>query len=250
MSRRRNCKHQRQVVSPPVPAVCDAQGINLGAQVRRSASGRWCTWNHRLCAETGYRKTGPCIIHGLDLTYKNTIYQKLWVNIFIRHMDELIAVGHETIHQGVSRGIPKSNFVFVPNWGSPANPDERFTHHELETLIGKKIRPHSANSWRLVKRKGVVWFIDNVVSTLDENIVYIIAGAGKEEAHIYSAIQNNHLQDRIFFIGEVSDRDKKLLFSTADIFIFSPTSRSKETWSVLQSAGGRCSWPCCCRVKT
>ena len=165
-------------------------------------------------------KPVACIIHGLDLTYKNTIYQKLWVNIFIRHMDKLIAVGHETIHQGVSRGIPESNFVFVPNGVAPADPDERFTHHELETLIGKEIKGHILLTiGRLVKRKGVVWFIDNVVSTLDENIVYIIAGAGKEEAHIHSAIQNNHLQDRIFFIGEVSDRDKKLLFSTADIFI-------------------------------
>lgn len=165
-------------------------------------------------------KPVACIIHGLDLTYKNTIYQKLWVNIFVRHMDKLIAVGHETIHQGISRGIPESNFVFVPNGVAPADPDEIFTHHELETLIGKDIKGHILLTiGRLVKRKGVVWFIENVVSTMDENIVYIIAGAGKEEAHILSAIQNNHLQDRVFFIGEVSDRDKKLLFSTADIFI-------------------------------
>jgi len=162
-----------------------------------------------------------CIIHGLDLTYKNSIYQKLWVNIFIRHMDKLIAVGHETIHQGVSRGIPESNFTFVPNGVAPANTDEIFKRHELETLIGKKIKGHILLTiGRLVKRKGVVWFINNVVSTLDENIVYIIAGAGnEEEAQILSAIQNSHLQDRIFFIGEVSERDKKLLFSTADIFI-------------------------------
>jgi len=165
-------------------------------------------------------KPVACIIHGLDLTYKNIIYQKLWVNIFIRHMDKLIAVGHETIQHGVSRGIPESNFVFVPNGVAPADPDEIFTHHELETLIGKEIKGRILLTiGRLVKRKGVVWFINNVASTLDENIVYIIAGAGKEEAHILSAIQNNHLQKRVFFIGEVSDRDKKLLLSTADIFI-------------------------------
>ena len=175
---------------------------------------------------TGYllkRVTGKpvaCIIHGLDLTYQNTLYQKLWVNIFLRHIDKLIAVGHETIHQGVSRGIPESKFIFVPNGVAPANPDEIFTRHELETLIGKEINGHILLTiGRLVKRKGVVWFINNVVSRLDDNIVYIIAGAGKEEAHILSAIQNNRLQDRVFFIGEVSDRDKKLLFTTADIFI-------------------------------
>ena len=165
-------------------------------------------------------KPVACIIHGLDLTYKNTIYQKLWVNIFIRHMDKLIAVGHETIHQGVSRGIPESNFVFVPNGVAPADPGEIFTRHELETLIGQEIKgPILLTIGRLVKRKGVVWFINNVVGRLDGSIVYIIAGAGKEAAHILSAIQSNHLQDRVFFIGEISDQDKKLLFSTADIFI-------------------------------
>jgi phosphatidylinositol alpha-1,6-mannosyltransferase len=165
-------------------------------------------------------KPVACIIHGLDLTYKNVVYQKLWVNIFLRHIDKLISVGHETIHQGVLRGIPESRFVFVPNGVAPANPDGIFTRHELETLIGKEINGHILLTiGRLVKRKGVVWFINNVVGMLDENIVYIIAGAGKEEAHILSAIKNNHLQDRVFFIGEVSDRDKKLLFSTADIFI-------------------------------
>ena len=165
-------------------------------------------------------KPVACIIHGLDLTYKNTLYQKLWVNIFLRHIDKLIAVGHETIQQGVSRGIPESNFVFVPNGVTPANPDEIFTHQELETLIGKEVKGHILLTiGRLVKRKGVAWFIDNVVGTLNENIVYIIAGAGKEETNILSAIQNNHLQERVFFIGEITERDKKLLFTTADIFI-------------------------------
>ena len=62
-------------------------------------------------------------------------------------------------------------------------------------------------------------FINNVVSMLDEEIIYIIAGTGKEEPNILSAIQNNHLQDRVFLIGEVSDKEKQLLFSTTDIFI-------------------------------
>ena len=120
--------------------------------------------------------------------------------------------------------------MFVPNGVAPADPDEIFTHHELETLIGKEVKGHILLTiGRLVKRKGVAWFIDNVVGTLNENIVYIIAGAGKEEAHILSAIQNNHLQDRVFFIGEIR-KGTRNCFSPLLISSFSPTSRSMETW--------------------
>jgi len=165
-------------------------------------------------------KPVACIIHGLDLTYKNTIYQKLWVNKFIKRIDKLIAVGHETIHQGVSRGIPESKFVFIPNGVTPVATDEKYTHNELEALIEKKVNgPILLTLGRLVKRKGITWFIDNVINKMDKNFIYIVAGAGKEESNILSAIQNNNLQDRVFFIGEVSDREKQLLFSTADLFI-------------------------------
>jgi len=175
---------------------------------------------------TGYllklltRKPVACIIHGLDLTYKNTIYQRLWVKFFILHIDKLIAVGNETIHQGVLRGIPESKFVFIPNGVAPASQGKKYTRNELEALIGKKVKGHILLTLgRLVKRKGISWFINNVVSMLDEEIIYIIAGTGKEEPNILSAIQNNHLQDRVFLIGEVSDKEKQLLFSTTDIFI-------------------------------
>jgi len=165
-------------------------------------------------------KPVACILHGLDLTYKNTIYQKLWVNKFIRHIGKLIAVGNETIHQGVLRGIPESKFVFIPNGVTPVATSEKYTHNELEALIGKKVNgPILLTLGRLVKRKGITWFIDNVINMLDRKIVYIVAGAGKEESNILSAIQNNNLQDRVFFIGEVSDKEKQLLFSTTDIFI-------------------------------
>jgi glycosyltransferase involved in cell wall biosynthesis len=175
---------------------------------------------------TGYvlrRFTGTavaCIIHGLDLTYKNTLYQKLWVNKFIPQSNKLIAVGNETIHQGVMRGLPESKFVFIPNGVIPVATAEKFTHQELEARVGKRISgPILLTLGRLVKRKGISWFIENVVNMLDSNVVYIVAGAGKEETDILAAIQRNRLQERVLFIGNVSDRDKQLLLSSADIFI-------------------------------
>ena len=159
-------------------------------------------------------------MHGLDLTYRSALYQKLWIKIFLPRMDRLIAVGKETIHQGTLRGLPESKFVFIPNGVTAAGTPTPCSRRDLEALLHKKVRGHVILTLgRLVKRKGVVWFIENVVNRLDADITYIIAGEGREESAILTAIHANNLQDRVLYVGGVSDRDKELLFCAADIFV-------------------------------
>lgn len=161
-----------------------------------------------------------CILHGLDLTYSSTLYQKLWVKVFLPRMDRLIAVGNATIRQGTLRGLPESKFVFIPNGvTATATPVPR-PRRELEDFLQKKIGGHVILTiGRLVKRKGVAWFIENVVAQLDANITYIIAGEGREESAILTAIHDHHLEDRVVYAGGVSDAEKELLFGSADIFV-------------------------------
>ena len=161
-----------------------------------------------------------CIVHGLDLTYRSTLYQKLWVGFFMPRLDRLIAVGNETIRQGVLRGIPPSHFVFIPNGvATPPNPSA-YTRHDLETLAGREIKGHVLLTLgRLVKRKGTAWFIENVVGMLDGNLTYIIAGAGSEKNTICDTIDKHGLADRVVFLGSVTDREKQMLYETADLFI-------------------------------
>ena len=165
-------------------------------------------------------KPVACIVHGLDLTYSSTLYQKLWINVFLPRLDRLIAVGNATIHQGTLRGLPESKFVFIPNGvTATANPAPR-PRRDLEDFLQKKVHRHVILTLgRLVKRKGVVWFIANVVRQLDSNITYIIAGEGREESAILTAIHGHHLGDRVLYVGRVSDAEKELLFSSADIFV-------------------------------
>jgi phosphatidylinositol alpha-1,6-mannosyltransferase len=161
-----------------------------------------------------------CIVHGLDLTYQNIIYQRLWIKIFLPRMDRLIAVGNATIHQGTLRGLPESGFDFIPNGVSiPADPPT-YSRHDLETFLQHKTHGNVILTLgRLVKRKGIVWFLNNVFNRLDKDVTYLIAGEGPEKSAILAAIDANHLQDRVFLVGAVSDKDKELLFSTADIFV-------------------------------
>jgi phosphatidylinositol alpha-1,6-mannosyltransferase len=161
-----------------------------------------------------------CIVHGLDLTYNRAVYQKLWVNIFLKRLDKLVAVGNETIRQGVLRGIPESKFAFIPNGVAITDINPDYSRRDLEAFLGKSLHgPVLLTLGRLVKRKGVAWFIENVASQLDPAITYIVAGEGREESCILAAIEDNKLQDRVIYAGSVSDREKQLLYCTADVFI-------------------------------
>jgi len=166
------------------------------------------------------RKPVACIVHGLDLTYPNWLYQKLWVNVFLPGMDRLIAVGNETIRQGCRRGIPAKKFVFIPNGVAVRETLPRHSRSELENFLGRGIQGAVLLTLgRLVKRKGVAWFIENVLRNLEEPVTYIVAGDGPEAAGIRETIRRHHLEDRILVTGKVSDSGKELLYSTADLFV-------------------------------
>ena len=161
-----------------------------------------------------------CIVHGLDLTFRNRLYQKLWVGVFLQFQDKLIAVGNETIRQGVLRGIPETKFAFIPNGVSVPDTLPAYTRNDLEAFIGRDI-PGGVllTLGRLVRRKGVGWFIAEAIRRLDANIIYLIAGEGRERSAIEAAIRDNGLQGRVICLGSVTEHEKSLLFCTADIFV-------------------------------
>jgi phosphatidylinositol alpha-1,6-mannosyltransferase len=165
-------------------------------------------------------KPVACIVHGLDLTFENRIYRKYWVRRFLPRLDKLIAVGNETIHQGIELGIPAAKLECVPNGVSIPAERPDYSKQDLERYLGRKLGDGVLLTLgRLVRRKGVAWFIDEVMPRLDGNITYIIAGTGRDRAHILDTIDRNGLQNRVICIGPVNDRDRELLFCTADIFV-------------------------------
>lgn len=162
-----------------------------------------------------------CITHGLDLTYNSSIYQRLWVRTFLPRLDRLIAVGNATLTEGVRRGIPEELFVFIPNGVSiPPSSSSTYSRRDLARLLGRQPgQTVLLTLGRLIRRKGIAWFVETVIPRLDEGITYIIAGAGPEEENIGKAITGLGLENRVYLLGSVSDPDRELLYQTADIFI-------------------------------
>lgn len=161
------------------------------------------------------------IVHGLDLSWRNKIYQKLWVKIFIPSADKLIAVGNETVRVAIEKNISEEKIVFIPNG---VNTEKHLTEKsisDLEEILGRTVSGKKTllTSGRLAKRKGVAWFVANVMPKLSEEFLYIIAGDGQDKQNISEAIAKNNLSDRVFMLGYVQDSARDILLNTADLFV-------------------------------
>ncbi len=161
-----------------------------------------------------------CIIHGLDITFQNTIYRLFWLKHFFNKIDKFIAVGNETVALAEERGIRRERVCFIPNGVNVDRRIEDFQKSDLYALLGSTpAGPVLLTLGCLVKRKGVAWFVEEVMTKLDPDVSYVIAGAGPEEAHILQLIAKYRLEKRVLFLGMVSDREKEIMLSTADVFI-------------------------------
>ncbi len=168
-----------------------------------------------------YRKPVVAVLHGLDLTFKNRFYQAFWVGFFIKRMDKLVAVGNETVRVAERKGIAPERLVFIPNGIDTEKYSGNFSRNDLERLLGEDLSGKKIllTSGRLAKRKGVAWFVRNVLPKLDGNIIYVIAGDGNDKDNVKVAISESKMDNRTRMLGYVTDKERDLLFHTCDIFI-------------------------------
>lgn len=161
------------------------------------------------------------IVHGLDISYSSTFYQTLWVKRFLPSLDGLIAVSCATKDLGIAHGIPIEKFFVIPNGIEPVDDSKIFSEKDLETLLGISVSGKRIllTIGRLAKRKGVAWFIRNVLPVLPENILYLVAGAGPEKDSIQKAIHEKNMENRVKLLGRVSKYEHLALLRVAHLFI-------------------------------
>lgn len=167
------------------------------------------------------KKKVICNIHGLDLTYKNALYQTLWVRLFLPLLDGYIAVSKETRAIAIRAGLKDEKIKIIPN-GVEEPKESGFTRQDLESTLDQSLAERIVllTAGRLAKRKGVYWFIENVLPSLPESVIYAVAGAGPERKRIETLLEAHpDWRKKVIFLGRVSDHQKEILLQTADIFV-------------------------------
>ncbi len=188
-----------------------------------------------------------CIIHGLDVTFPNHIYQRLWIRRFMPRIDLFIAVSEETRRECIRRGLPAEKVEVVPNGVNLrdfyCDPDKS----DLTALLGvaNENKRIILTVGRLVRRKGVAWFIASVMPKLPEEVIYLVVGEGEDRPAIEHAIMENHLDDRVVLLGHADEDQKKQLYAIADLYIQPNIQVAGDIEGfglVVLEAGASCTW--------
>ncbi len=157
--------------------------------------------------------------HALDVTYANALYQRV-VPWCLRRLDGVVCVSRFTRDQCVARGVDANRCHVIPNGirrealaGSAAAPDGPAVLRELE---GKRVL---VTIGRLVKRKGVAWFVAEVLPGLGPEFIYLVGGAGEQRAAIEQAIAARGLGSRVRLLGVLDEQGKRALLERAELFV-------------------------------
>lgn len=167
------------------------------------------------------KKTVVSVVHGLDITYASPLYQRYWVRRFLPALDGVIAVSRATKDEAVNRGLDNSKIFIVPNGLETNQFHFKPDRSRLDTLLGFDTTGSVIllTIGRLVRRKGVAWFIREVLPKLPAHFRYAVAGGGPELAAVQEAISASGMGGRVTFLGRVSQTDKETLLANANIFI-------------------------------
>jgi glycosyltransferase involved in cell wall biosynthesis len=158
--------------------------------------------------------------HGLDITFKPKVYQKI-ISYSLPKLDKVICVSKATMNECLKRGVPKEKCAVIPNGIYPDNYRVNASLNELEniaglTLKGKKVL---VTVGRLIPRKGVYWFVKNILPKLGDNYIYLIVGDGPEKKRIEDLIYEMGLERRAIMLGKISNKKLKIVYNTSDAMI-------------------------------
>jgi len=185
-------------------------------------------------------------INGLDIIGHNIIYQLL-IPFLTNFADVIICISSYTKQECIKRHINKKKIIVI----TPGIKPEKYylPHMDKKTLF--KIIPEAENKvillsmGRLIRRKGHYWFIKEVIPMLDDNIIYILAGAGPEMENIKKLVEEKSLQGKVFLLGEISENTKKILLNNSDIFILPniPIEGDMEGFGIVALEASSCGLP-------
>lgn len=154
-------------------------------------------------------------VHGLDLTFRSRLYQ-LYLRWCLRP-NAVLPVSESTRKIAERHGLRSLAPI-------PVGVSEKFFDIQRDPNADPEIAARRAGrtvlltAGRLVRRKGVLWFIKNVLPKL-QNVLYVVLGDGPDGEEIRALAEDRALRDSLLLLGKVDDERRSRVFSAADLFI-------------------------------
>lgn len=191
-------------------------------------------------------------IHGLDITYKNKLYQ-LIIPKCVSIIDRVVCISHATKEECKKRRIDEHKIYIIPDGFK----DEFYIDGNRERLKEDLIKKYGVNignkkilfsACRLIERKGIHWFVDKVIPLIADDyrdFIYVVVGDGPMRRHIENIIHKRNLYDRVMLLGKVDDGLLALLYNISDIFVMPniPVQGDIEGFGVVALEAASCKIP-------
>lgn len=170
-----------------------------------------------------FKKPFTVVIHGLDITHKNALFQAI-IPRFVSKADEVFCISQAAADETVQRGTKRSKIRVIPigmkdEKHAPKTLARQRLHQELRI---DKSTPVLITVGRLVKRKGVAWFVANVMPELVRarpSILYAVVGGGEEEDNIRNTVAAKKLANNVRMLGRVPDAKLPMIYNGSDVFV-------------------------------
>jgi glycosyltransferase involved in cell wall biosynthesis len=187
-------------------------------------------------------------VHGHDVTLPIPWYQRAMVRA-LKAMDAVVCVSRATAAEVRQRGIDPGKIHVIPNsCGEVPDPLEKNEelYQAIENLTGINLRGRKVlfSLGRPVRRKGFDVFIREVFPCLPPDCVYLVAGPKITEPRgskpltgligrkwvdlilitlgqdsLHEQLLQLSRQPRVYYLTDVSDRLRRLLFAASDLFV-------------------------------
>jgi len=186
------------------------------------------------------------IVNGLDATTPTWPYPMLVRRTF-NAIDRILPISRATGEACKDRGLPSSKCEVVPlgirSDRFKSNVNTAVAREKI--LKGRKAKLILCSVGRLVPRKGVAWFVANVMPLLPDDVLYLIAGDGPDRARIAASIAQYRIQDNVDLLGAISDEELETLYNGADLFIMPniPVPNDMEGFGLVMLEAGMCGLP-------
>lgn len=175
------------------------------------------------------RKPAIVIVHGLEVTHPGRVH-RLLMDWSLPHIRQLVAVSRNT-RDLITARYPEARVVVVNNgvldiFGTDRSPSE--LDGALAEMTGEPIERVSLariviTVGRLVRRKGVSWFIvevlPRIVASTEDDVLYCVVGNGPERAAIERVIATSGFASQVRMLGSLDFDALVALYNRADAFV-------------------------------
>ncbi|MDO8500793.1 MAG: glycosyltransferase family 4 protein [Gemmatimonadaceae bacterium] len=192
------------------------------------------------------------IVNGLDVTTPTWPYPSLVRRTF-ETLDLALPISRATAAASEARGLARTRCTVVP-LGIRL---DRFSPEQDHATARERIHTAYADAeataprlilcsvGRLVPRKGVAWFVANVMPLLPADVHYLIVGDGPERTRIEDTIRHHDLGARVKLTGAVSDSELEVVYRGSDLFVMPnvPVPGDIEGFGLVMLEAGLCGLP-------